>query len=1129
MTMIDGLQSNYTQCITQDTDGFIWIGTDVGLHRYDGKHFIVYKHDSTNVNSLNSNNILSLRFTKNKELWVGTDKGLHLFNPITQQFTRFEHQANNLQSIGGTTIHTIYEDQNGNIWTSGRGLNLLNRKSNTFTRLNYEKNNLSKRIHQYNGTIAQDKNGTYWIGTWKDDIGIDTMSADKTKKGTLLSSYNPKTLAKFPNYATPQLVSKIYVDRRGDIWFACYVGLYKYNRNNQKFTWYQHDYSRTNSLPINNIKSICEDNEGMLWIATAGGGVAKYNPQTDQFTNYQHQVNNPTSLINDYVQDVFKDQEGRIWLATENGISYTENSKPMFAVLQGNLSKTPNYLIGSHFLYEDANGWLWTSAEKGMADYGASYGGLVRFHPLTQQTEQYLFDNAPTIDINLIRSFIPFNEQEYLVIVGNEGLFAFNLLTKKFRSNIFPEFKQVSTKEFSQLFRDKHQNIWIVNSKQLVRYHLPTKKVYEYPNIAPSGINNETYRLQFYEDKQYNILWIANTDESLYKYDYEKNKFKDYKIQNKYNKKSYVSSLKSYLNDLLLFSSQSGLFIFDKKKEKLVEQLTQQDGLIDEIIYSVIVDRQQKLWLVVKEGVIRCDLMSKKFEEFTAEHDLPTANLRANGFNIGVAYYNDQIDKAYVACANGLLTFRPSTVRQHHKVPNVYITNFKKMNETVQLDTAIHLRKSIRLNHDDKFIGFEFAILNYTNPERNQYAYKLEGFHKDWIHLRNKAEVMFTNLPPNHYILRVKASDDQGLWNSQEATLNIYVLPPWWENWWLRIGIFLSFIGIFYLFYLWRIRSIQKQKDALEKLVQDRTAEVQKQKEELTQQTQRLLKANLQMRHMNEELYNTLALVSTQKQKIEEQNQHIVASILYAQRIQEAILPSIDRIKALSKEFFILYQPRDIIGGDFYWFQEFYNDKDTIPQQFIFITADCTGHGVPGALMSMIGSEVLNQIINVHNITSPNTILEHLHDKIRKVLQQEISESHDGMDISVAYINKSTQELVIAAAMQTFVVVQQLPHIIKGDKKPIGGMHNVSHIAYQNHYFDISQPTTFYFFSDGYQDQLGGTHHKRFSSKHFHELLCKVQPLSMEQQQQALKDTFHQWLESTKEQIDDIMVIGIKL
>ena len=129
---------------------------------------------------------------------------------------------------------------------------------------------------------------------------------------------------------------------------------------------------------------------------------------------------------------MIKDQEGRIWIATENGISYTENSKPMFAVLQPTLDKTPNYLVGSHFLYEDTHGWLWTSAEKGIADYGASYGGLVRFQPLTQQAEQFLFNTTPTIDINRIKALVPVNEKEYWTIVGNEGLFTFNVFTKNF-------------------------------------------------------------------------------------------------------------------------------------------------------------------------------------------------------------------------------------------------------------------------------------------------------------------------------------------------------------------------------------------------------------------------------------------------------------------------------------------------------------------------------------------------------------------------------------------------------------------------------------------------------------------------------------------------------------------------
>ncbi|OJJ14273.1 hypothetical protein BKI52_43090 [marine bacterium AO1-C] len=258
-----------------------------------------------------------------------------------------------------------------------------------------------------------------------------------------------------------------------------------------------------------------------------------------------------------------------------------------------------------------------------------------------------------------------------------------------------------------------------------------------------------------------------------------------------------------------------------------------------------------------------------------------------------------------------------------------------------------------------------------------------------------------------------------------------------------------------------------------------------------------------------------------QKEKLEEKNTHITASISYAQRIQQAILPPIKDIQAALPDSFILFRPRDIVSGDFYWFKEI-DDK-------IFISAvDCTGHGVPGAFMSMIGNELLHKIVTDFGITEVDQILGKLNESVRKALQQDETNNRDGMDMTMVGIHKQTSAIEFAGAKNPIYYVQNGEmHQIKGDKTPIGGMKIKRQDTYTKHLIDVSQPTTFYLFSDGFQDQFGGPNNKRFMTKQFRELLLSIHSQPMDTQKQLLEQALEDWMQE-EEQLDDILVIGVR-
>ncbi len=286
---------------------------------------------------------------------------------------------------------------------------------------------------------------------------------------------------------------------------------------------------------------------------------------------------------------------------------------------------------------------------------------------------------------------------------------------------------------------------------------------------------------------------------------------------------------------------------------------------------------------------------------------------------------------------------------------------------------------------------------------------------------------------------------------------------------------------------------------------------------------------NDEMQQQNEELLMQSNLLEEQKKQIEIQkeeielkSQNLANSINYARKIQKALLPLQDRIEKNFAEMFVFFRPRDVVSGDFYWFAR-------IAEKVIIVGADCTGHGVPGAFMSMIGISMLTQIVKEKGVTEPQEILSELHINIRVTLRQRHSESRDGMEAAVCVYDKKAKVLTYSGAMSPLCIYQQgNMEEIKADRYPIGGSQNEEFLEFTKHTFDLSQPTSFYVFSDGFKDQFGGAENKKFLNKRFKEMLVQLQPLPMKEQEAEISKTFDDW-KGDNFQIDDVLIIGVRV
>jgi len=403
--------------------------------------------------------------------------------------------------------------------------------------------------------------------------------------------------------------------------------------------------------------------------------------------------------------------------------------------------------------------------------------------------------------------------------------------------------------------------------------------------------------------------------------------------------------------------------------------------------------------------------------------------------------------------------------------------------------------ETLNLSYKYNSLTFDYSAPFFEKEDKTLFSYKLIGFDTAWSEWSSNVSKQYTNLYEGEYTFNVKAKN---IYNHESsiASYKFKILPPWYRTIWAYFTYFIVLILVIIIIVRLSVRQLRIAKIKLERTVSERTAEVVKQKEELQKQNDII-----------EIAYND-----------------IKSSINYAKRIQEAILPLKEEIKKHLPQSFVLFKPRDVVSGDFYWFTKHKNN-------YIIACVDCTGHGVPGAFMSMIGNTLLNEIVIEKNILTASEILNVLHERVRQSLKQDLeqSETRDGMDIAICIINENKTELQYAGANRSLVLIrEQKLQEIKADKKPIGGDQMNESRIFTNHIVSLQKNDCIYMSTDGYADQFGGEKGKKFMVKRLHQLLIDIQNNSMEDQSNILDKTITEWQGST-EQVDDILVIGIKI
>lgn len=788
ITTDNGLSSNHTSHIFQDRKGFLWISTQDGINRYDGYRFKHFRHLPGNTNSLSDYASGHIFEDSKGNFWIATREGLDVFNPDNETFIHYNPQKDSTILLGSEKIVCTTEDKYGNIWVGTRkGLSLFNPKTKKFTLFQNNPSDKNSLSFNYVTSLLFDSENNLWVGT---QIGLNRFNYKTNSFEVFLK--NPKDIKSISG----NLITSLFEDSKGNIWVGTNSGLNRlksFNNGKAEFFAYQHNPEDKNSVSNNNISKIAEDITGNLWIGTLGGGLNIFNPATNQFTSYQNVEEDNTSISDNNIFTICIDNFQNVWLATyAGGINKYNPTKERFALYKSSpfaKNKVVENNVSSILLDDKNNLWLGTNGD-----------GLKVYRNNIFDDNSFLFElkadpkSKNSLSNNNVTSII--QDKSGIIWIGTfgGGVNKYDPSQKKFE--IF-KYKREDPRSLGNdfihtLYEDSEGTIWIgTGLSGLNRFDRKTNSFTrfrdnpKYPNSS-KYLNSPEVTSILEDSKGY--LWVGTSTGGLSRFDIKTESFVHFKhIQEDLNSIS-SNGINCIYEDsegrLWVGTFSGGLNLYNEKENSFIYYL-EQDGLSSNSIQSITEDAKGNLWVATINGISNFDTDKNTFKNFD-ESD----GLQGKVFNQRSVFIDLKTSSIYFGGEKGLNIYSPNSINEIKKIPAVVLTDFKVFNKSVLIkyssmnDNDKSRTQAIELAHDENVFSFEFASLDFTSPEKNQYQYMLEGFDKDWISSGNRREVTYTNLDPGNYIFKVKGTNSDGYWNEKGLVVNLVINPPFWKTRW---------------------------------------------------------------------------------------------------------------------------------------------------------------------------------------------------------------------------------------------------------------------------------------------------------------------------------------------------------
>ena len=831
LSIEDGLSQSVVTSILQDKAGFIWIGTMDGLNRFDGYEFLIFRNDPEDTGSLTDNFIITLFSDSRGHLWIGTGKGLNRYNPRTGRFDRYLSDPNDPSSLSDNMIQAICEDRDGHLWIGTRsGLNRLDPASGKIIRYLNHSADPANLSDNYVGAVLEDREGRLWIGTANGGLNLFNRNTGIFSR-FLNNPENPLSIAS-------NEITALFEDKKGNVWVGTANGLDRINLKSGEakelqFEHFSHEPDNPGSLGHPVVYDICEYPAGDFWIATYGGGLTRLvlpnSPsEPPNFKNFRNLPDQIGSLSHNIVTSVMIDKAGNLWAGTSGGGLNKANLKsPGFVQIQFDAEYNPKDMTG-HLVFaicEDPSGQVWIGTRGGLMQATRKTGGRLTYRPVPDVPD--VFRKKP------VTCLVMDGEEIIWAGTSGKGLYAINTVSGKTLRFVGEKFDRLANVEnyINTIMIDRKGNIWVgTDGRGAFRISRDDKlnpaasrlRYRHDPNDPNSLSHNSVTSIS--EDSE-GAIWIG-TKEGLNKLilDWGKDsppnfqRFVSIPGNDRFLSHNHVLVMFDDKEDSLWVGTRGGGLNRLNKKTGEFKHYSTIDGLSDNTVFGILEDPHGCLWLSTNRGLSRFDPRSEQFCNFFRSDGLPT-----NEFATG-AFFKNQSNRMYFGGINGLIRFDPSGFIPEDYPHPVVAVEIEISGQPFHFDPVPvendRNRKAYEIKPAER-LNFVFSILDYSsNPYLNQYAYKLEPMHSEWIFLENERNITLAGLTRGNYLLRVKGLSSRGLWSEEEYGFPIRVKAPFLLfNWLLPATAFILFslsVFIFLKTNSQRKRSVQQSFETMD-------------------------------------------------------------------------------------------------------------------------------------------------------------------------------------------------------------------------------------------------------------------------------------------------------------------------
>lgn len=1000
--------------------------------------------------------------------------------------------------------------------------------------------------------VYQDYRGWIWFGTDRGLFRFDGVNNVLFTPADSLANNN---------------ITALHLKPDGILWIG---------HRNGEITLYDgqtfHPFKPEEGLGQITVSDILSDTDGVIWFSTLGEGVYRWDGK------HLSNLNTDDGISDNFVYDIELDSKGVLWFASDNGITKFSGSSLEVLSMKDGLSDNIVRVVKA-----DPGGQLWIGTdEKGISVYNSETGSFFNIGGweysavtgliINRENEVWIGTESDGI-IQLQLGDLSFNYRAVRTASGGESA-KINSVIMDFEENIWIGGRRFVTQVLPPIFEflnstdgtpfeisysivvDNDKNLWVCSEKGLFRGRPGPSGTVSWENIGKRINAANMNFISLYVDKDEEV-WAGTYGQGVFRINPGNLSYKLYSSQNGLRDNNVISI--SGRDSLVWFSTLGGgVTCFNTHNEHFTNY--NQPELVNSYIYETATDKSGRTWIagstksplyLYKDSLYRINYSGQQIQQFYSvaidtsgnpwfnagekgllriegdsaiffdrNDDLLTGKIQSIEFDIrnnllvvsnsGLLFYKpgsgiilefgedswlsyqypglnssftDQDGRIWIGTETGIIKYNPDYLDFTGRNPRVFLSL-----KNLFYDPIDQARKKFR--HGENNFTFGYTGIWFSNPEGLKYRYMLEGNDPDWTYSDRNKTLTYSNLPPGDYSFIAEVSLDKRNWlRSPDSLFSFTITPPFWRRIWFLAGAAILFFLTIWLYIRFRIKSLKREKKILEEEVLKRTIEIRKQ--------------------------NTT---------LEEQKEEIQSSIHYAQRIQSAVLPSKRRMDALLKEYFILYKPCEIVSGDFYW-------VSGINTHVFFAAVDCTGHGVPGSFMSMLGLGALNDILKSLNQVKASAVLDQLNERIREALHQgndKDTEAREGMDISLCILDTASNVIQFSGANNpVYVIHDNALREYPADRIEIGSYSSEKQ-KFTNHEIVCSDGDVVYLFTDGFTDQVGGRDRKKYKSQKFREFLLSVHRKSLEEQKLLLENEIETW-KGPYEQIDDILVMGIRI